>query len=235
MRIYTRAVLIIATIAALATVVPVAAQDGGPSPCEGESVSGTVVAVDEGTGKLTFVGRESTQGETPRGFVIDPTGTFLLAANQNTDNIVTFRVDEATGKLAPTGHDRDQGGLASPAPEHRSGDHQPGQNALDVAREVALSHIVDPQGRFGPNRGSYDPKIESGGLHSQAGLNAHCAHIAQPTGKRRVSRDLLIGRQHPRATGLLFHLLAGLRGPMGGIFNLLRYCRLTGIPQSSGR
>lgn len=53
MRIHTRAVLIIATIASLATVVPVAAQDGGPPPCEGESVSGTVVAVDEGTGVVT--------------------------------------------------------------------------------------------------------------------------------------------------------------------------------------
>jgi 6-phosphogluconolactonase len=63
-----------------------------------------IFAVDEGTGKLTFVDRESTQGKTPRGFVIDPTGTFLLAANQNSDSIVTFRIDEETGKLTPTGH-----------------------------------------------------------------------------------------------------------------------------------
>ena len=40
----------------------------------------------------------------PRNFVIDPTGAFLLTANQDTDNIVTFRIDQHTGNLEPTGH-----------------------------------------------------------------------------------------------------------------------------------
>src|SRR5205823_5096504 len=35
---------------------------------------------------------------------LDPTGSLLYAANQNSDTIVTFRVDQATGKLKPTGH-----------------------------------------------------------------------------------------------------------------------------------
>jgi 6-phosphogluconolactonase len=56
-----------------------------------------------GDGKLTFVEHVSTQGKTPRNFVIDPTGTYLLAANQNTDNIVQFRIDQKTGRLTPTG------------------------------------------------------------------------------------------------------------------------------------
>ena len=34
---------------------------------------------------------------------IDPTGAFLLAANQDTDNVVVFRIDAATGKLEPSG------------------------------------------------------------------------------------------------------------------------------------
>ncbi len=63
-----------------------------------------IFAIDEGTGKLTYVGHESTQGKTPRNFGIDPTGTFLLAANQSTDNIVTFRIDQQTGELMSTGH-----------------------------------------------------------------------------------------------------------------------------------
>lgn len=63
-----------------------------------------IYAIDENTGKLTYVGHELTQGENPRNFVIDPTGTFLLAANQSTDTIVTFRIDQQTGKLMSTGH-----------------------------------------------------------------------------------------------------------------------------------
>ena len=53
---------------------------------------------------LTPVGWELSQGKTPRFFALDPSGLFLYAANQGSDTIVCFRVDEATGKLAPTGH-----------------------------------------------------------------------------------------------------------------------------------
>jgi 6-phosphogluconolactonase len=63
-----------------------------------------IYKVDRQTGRLTYVGHESTQGKTPRGFGVDPTGRFLLAANQDTDTIVTFRIDPQTGKLLPTGH-----------------------------------------------------------------------------------------------------------------------------------
>ncbi|MGD8239338.1 MAG: lactonase family protein, partial [Armatimonadota bacterium] len=63
-----------------------------------------IFAIDEGTGKLTYIGHEPTQGQSPRNFGIDPTGTFLLAANQRSDTIVTFRIDADTGKLTPTGH-----------------------------------------------------------------------------------------------------------------------------------
>lgn len=63
-----------------------------------------IFSIDNQTGRLTYVGHESTRGQTPRNFGIDPTGTFLLAANQRTDTIVTFRIDQATGKLSPTGH-----------------------------------------------------------------------------------------------------------------------------------
>lgn len=54
-------------------------------------------------GGLTFVGRQSVLGKTPRNFVIDPTGNYLLAANQNSDNIVIFKRDKETGLLNDTG------------------------------------------------------------------------------------------------------------------------------------
>lgn len=54
-------------------------------------------------GTLKLVGRQSTLGKAPRDFVIDPTGQFLLAANQNSDKIVVFKRDKKTGELSPTG------------------------------------------------------------------------------------------------------------------------------------
>jgi 6-phosphogluconolactonase len=54
-------------------------------------------------GKLSPMGQVSTGGKTPRNFRMDPTGNWLLAANQDSGNIVVFRIDKATGKLTPTG------------------------------------------------------------------------------------------------------------------------------------
>ena len=54
-------------------------------------------------GTLTLVGRQSVLGKTPRNFVIDPTGNFLLVANQNTNEIIIFKRDMNTGLLTPTG------------------------------------------------------------------------------------------------------------------------------------
>ena len=63
-----------------------------------------IFRIDQRTGELTYVGHESTRGETPRNFAIDPTGRFLLVANQDTDTIVMFRIDQQTGRLSPTGY-----------------------------------------------------------------------------------------------------------------------------------
>ena len=62
-----------------------------------------IFAVD-GAGRLEPVGHESTQGSTPRNFTLDPSGALLLAANQRSDSIVSFRVDPERGTLRPTGH-----------------------------------------------------------------------------------------------------------------------------------
>jgi 6-phosphogluconolactonase len=62
-----------------------------------------VFAVDQTTGKLTFVEHQSTMGRTPRHFVIDPTGHWLLAENQGSDLVVVFAIDPDTGKLRLTG------------------------------------------------------------------------------------------------------------------------------------
>jgi 6-phosphogluconolactonase len=62
----------------------------------------TVFKID-GNGQLTLVQNISTQGHIPRGMTIAPDGTHLLAANQESDNIVIYNRDTQTGKLTPTG------------------------------------------------------------------------------------------------------------------------------------
>ncbi|MEZ4888046.1 MAG: lactonase family protein [Chitinophagales bacterium] len=59
--------------------------------------------IDSKTGGLTFLERTSTQGKTPRNFVISPDGRFLLVANQDSSTVVVFSIDERTGKLTATG------------------------------------------------------------------------------------------------------------------------------------
>jgi 6-phosphogluconolactonase len=53
---------------------------------------------------LRSLGHTDTFGKTPRDFAIDPTGTFLIVGNQDSDTVITFRIDYATGDLVPTGH-----------------------------------------------------------------------------------------------------------------------------------
>jgi 6-phosphogluconolactonase len=61
-----------------------------------------IYSIDQSTGKMTFVGHEPSQGNTPRNFAITPDGKFLLAENQDSDSIVSFK-REAGGTLTPTG------------------------------------------------------------------------------------------------------------------------------------
>ena len=69
----------------------------------GDANSLAIFAIDPATGKLSSKGFQSTQGRTPRNFMIDPTGHWLLVANQNGKNVVLFRIDPATGMLTETG------------------------------------------------------------------------------------------------------------------------------------
>ena len=63
-----------------------------------------IYAIDPESGRVRLVGHQSTGGQTPRGFNLDPAARFLLAANQNSGTVVSFAVDGDTGRLTPTGH-----------------------------------------------------------------------------------------------------------------------------------
>jgi len=68
----------------------------------GEENNLAIFSVNGASGKLSAVGYQPTMGTAPRNFMIDPTGNFLLVANQNTNNVVIFKRDKKTGLLTPT-------------------------------------------------------------------------------------------------------------------------------------
>ncbi len=69
----------------------------------GESNTIAIFSINEKNGQLLPVGHQSTMGKTPRNFNFDPSGNFLLVANQNSDEIVIFKRDKTTGLLTDTG------------------------------------------------------------------------------------------------------------------------------------
>ena len=62
-----------------------------------------IFSIDANSGKLTFKGNQSSLGSHPRNFMIDPTGNFLLVANQDSESIFIFKIDKETGLLTKTG------------------------------------------------------------------------------------------------------------------------------------
>jgi len=58
-----------------------------------------VYAINPDNGQLTFVSRHPSLGKGPRDFTIDPSGKYLIVANQNSDSIYVYRIDRLTGKL----------------------------------------------------------------------------------------------------------------------------------------
>lgn len=50
-------------------------------------------------GLLEFVDSYNTGGMIPRDFAISPNGKYLLVANQDSDSIVSFAIDQSTGQL----------------------------------------------------------------------------------------------------------------------------------------
>jgi 6-phosphogluconolactonase len=62
-----------------------------------------IFAIDPKSGELTAVGHEERGIKTPRNFAIEPTGQYMLVANQSGNNVISFRIDQKSGELTPTG------------------------------------------------------------------------------------------------------------------------------------
>lgn len=61
-----------------------------------------VHAVERRTGHLTEIQRLPAGGQAPWSFAIDPSGRWMLVANQASNTVVVFARDPATGRLGPT-------------------------------------------------------------------------------------------------------------------------------------
>jgi 6-phosphogluconolactonase len=55
-------------------------------------------------GALRIFGWQSTLGKTPRFIGVDPAGRYLYAANEQSDTVVTLRIDQNTGIPVPNGN-----------------------------------------------------------------------------------------------------------------------------------
>jgi 6-phosphogluconolactonase len=60
-----------------------------------------VFSIDPEKGTLSEVEQVAPGGTMPRTFAIDPTGSYLFAANELTGNVALFHVDSDTGRLTP--------------------------------------------------------------------------------------------------------------------------------------
>ncbi len=59
--------------------------------------------ITPGSGSLTYAGTVSTGGLTPRFFALGPDAKHLYVANQDSDEITVFHIDETAGTLIPAG------------------------------------------------------------------------------------------------------------------------------------
>jgi 6-phosphogluconolactonase len=63
----------------------------------------TAFSIHSAHGRLTLMQRISCEGNSPRHFAVDPSGKWLVVANQDSDNLVVLRCNIHTGKLSSTG------------------------------------------------------------------------------------------------------------------------------------
>ena len=63
----------------------------------------TVFSVHPVHGRLTLIQRISCEGNVPRHFAVDPSGKWVVVANQESDNLVVLRCNVHTGKLSSSG------------------------------------------------------------------------------------------------------------------------------------
>jgi len=62
----------------------------------------SIFSINQTNGKLTLKGHQSTFGAIPRSFVIDPSGRYLIVANQRSNQVIVFKRNLESGLLLKT-------------------------------------------------------------------------------------------------------------------------------------
>ncbi|TRX60045.1 lactonase family protein [Fulvivirga sp. M361] len=60
----------------------------------------TILSFDKISEKIVLIGFVSSGGKTPRDMNIDPDGNWLICANQDSDNLIVFRIHQTSGRLS---------------------------------------------------------------------------------------------------------------------------------------
>jgi 6-phosphogluconolactonase len=76
-------------------------------PSKIDRLPGTIslFAIDPEKHTLSEIRQFPSGGIMPRNFAIDPSGQYLFALNQVSNNVVEFKIDPATGMLSGTGRE----------------------------------------------------------------------------------------------------------------------------------
>jgi 6-phosphogluconolactonase len=61
-----------------------------------------VFSIDQANGRLTLVQSKPCEGKTPRFFALSPDGQWMFVLNEDSDSIVSMRVDPSAGRLSDT-------------------------------------------------------------------------------------------------------------------------------------
>ena len=69
----------------------------------GDANNLAIYSIDKKSGLLSLIDHQSTLGLAPRNFNFDPSGKFLLVANQNSNEVVIFNRNAKSGLLKDTG------------------------------------------------------------------------------------------------------------------------------------
>lgn len=59
-------------------------------------------SIDQATGRLTLIQSKPCGGKTPRFFALSPDGLWMFILNEDSDSIVSMRVDPSSGRLSDT-------------------------------------------------------------------------------------------------------------------------------------
>jgi 6-phosphogluconolactonase len=128
----------------------------GSETVKGDTVS--AFAVDQHTGKLTFLNKASSRGEMPTHLTVDQSGRMVLVVNFGSGSVAALPIGEDGHLGEATGFDQHQG--ASIVKNRQDGPHAhavvlPADNRFAFVADLGLDQVFSY--RFNPSQGTFAP------------------------------------------------------------------------------